>query len=238
MDLKEFYKEFEAEVKKRLSADLWEKSLAKGDPEGFAKELAAAEFTPEEAAEEYEEMIEQMEKEGSFNEDNGEDAEPWSVEFKDIWDNVQKETFKDEQSAWARYNELSARTHGDMSDILWVEEPKGPVSEDGSSAASLGVGPNAARHNEEFTKDDVDAFTIDDPNYVDHALLGDDESIVIKVAKEPSTREFKIVAMLQGANTKPEKKTIKTGGLIDIVNFYSELLGMPMENAITLIENA
>ena len=238
MEFKEFYEKFEAEVKKELSAALWDKACLKGDPEGFAKELFDSDvgFTAEEAAEEFVEMVNTMKEQGEFDEAAAD--EPWSVTYKDIWDNEETETFKTENDAWARYNELSARTSGDMSDILWVEEPKGPVSEDGSSAASLGVGPNAAKRNEEFTQDDVDAFTVDDPNYVDHALLGDDDSVVIKVAKEPSTRGFKIVAMLQGANTKPEKKTIKTGGLVNVVNFYSELLDMPMENAITLIENA
>lgn len=240
MEFKEFYEKFVAEVKKELSATLWDKACLKGDPEGFAKELFDSDvgFTAEEAAEEFVEMIHVMQKQGEFDEAATAEEDPWSVEYKDIWDNVETERFKTENEAWARYNELSARTHGDMSDILWVEEPKGPVSEDGSSAASLGVAPNAARRNEEFTKDDVDAFTVDDPNYIDHALLGDDSSIVIKIAKEPSTHEFKLVAMLPGANTKPEKKTIKTGGLVSIVDYYSELLDMPMENAITLIENA
>lgn len=230
MDLKEFYKEFEAEVKKRLSADLWEKSTAKGDPEGFAKELAAAEFTPEEAAEEYEEMIRQMEKEGSFNEDNGEADEPWSVEFKDIWDNVQKETFKDEKSAWARYNELSARTHGDMSDILWVEEPKGPVSEDGSSAASLGVGPNAAKKNESVSDKDVEDFLSDS---LDRAVLGDDETINIKFIAD-GVGGFELRALLPNG----ENKLLKSGGLFAVSDYFRELLDMPMENAITLIEGA
>lgn len=230
MDFKEFYKEFEAEVKKHLSADLWEKSLAKGDPEGFAKELAAAEFTPEEAAEEYEEMINQMAKEGSFNEDNGEDAEPWSVEFKDIWDNVQKETFKDEKSAWARYNELSARTHGDMSDILWVEEPKGPVSEDGSSAASLRVGPNAAKKNESVSDKDVEDFLSDS---LDRAVLGDDETINIKFIAD-GVGGFELRALLPSG----EDKLLKSGGLFAVSDYFHELLGMPMENAITLIEGA
>lgn len=230
MDLKEFYKEFEAEVKKRLSADLWEKSLAKGDPEGFAKELAAAEFTPEEAAEEYEEMINQMVKEGSFNGDNGEDAEPWSVEFKDIWDNVQTETFKDEKSAWARYNELSARTHGDMSDILWVEEPKGPVSEDGSSAASLGVGPNAAKKNESVSDKDVEDFLSDS---LDRAVLGDDETINIKFIAD-GVGGFELRALLPNG----ENKLLKSGGLFAVSDYFRELLDMPMENAITLIEGA
>ncbi len=239
MDFEEFYKKFEAEVKKELSATLWDKACSKGDPEGFAKEMFDSDvgFTAKETAEEFVEMIHVMEEQGEFNEAAPEE-DPWSVTYKDIWDNEETEKFETEDEAWQRYNELSARTSGDMSDILWVEEPKGPVSEDGSSAASLGVAPNAAKRNEEFTKDDVDAFTVDDPNYLDHALLGDDDSVVIKVAKEPSTHEFKIVAMLQGANTKPEKKTIKTGGLVSIVNFYSELLDMPMENAITLIEGA
>ena len=236
MDFEQFYKKFEEEAKKQLSADLWDRSLSKGDPREFASELFGSDvgFTPEESAEEYVEMINTMKEQGEFDEAVAD--EPWSIEYKDIWDNVMKETFKTEDGAWQRYNELSARTHGDMSDILWVEEPQGPVSEDGS-AASLGVAPNAARRNEEFTRDDVDAFTVDDPNYVDHALLGDDESIVIKVAKVPGTHEFKLVAMLPGVD-KPEKKTIKTGMLIGIVDFYRELLDMPMENAITLIEGA
>lgn len=227
MDLKEFYKEFEAEVKKRLSADLWEKSTAKGDPEGFAKELAAAEFTPEEAAEEYEEMIKQMEKEGSFNE---EVAEPWSVKFKDIWDNEQTETFKDEKSAWARYNELSARTHGDMSDILWVEEPEGPKSEDGSSAASLGVGPNAAKKNESVSDKDVEEFLSDS---LDRAELGDDVTINVKFIAD-GTGGFELRALMPSG----ENKLLKSGGLFAVTDYFRELLDMPMENAITLIEGA
>ena len=230
MDLKEFYKEFEKEVKKRLSADLWEKSVAKGDPEGFAKELAVAEFSPEEAAEEYEEMIKQMEKEGSFNEDNDGAAEPWSVEFKDIWDNVQTETFEDEKSAWARYNELSARTHGDMSDILWVEEPKGPVSEDGSSAASLGVGPNAAKKNESVSDKDVEEFLSDS---LDRAVLGDDVTINIKFIAD-GVGGFELRALMPNG----ENKLLKSGGLFAVTDYFRELLDMPMENAITLIEGA
>lgn len=235
MEFKEFYKQFVAGVKKELSAALWDKARSKGDPSGFAKELYDNEFSAEEAAEEFVEMVNVMKEQGEF--DEAHECE-WVVEYKDIWDNEETEKFKDEHKAWSRYNELDSRTVGDMADILWVKEPTCPACEDGSSAASLGVAPNAAKRDEGFTKDDIDAFTIDDSNYIDHALLGDDNSIVIKVAKEPSTREFKLVAMLQGADARPETKTIKAGGLINVVDFYRELLDMPMENAITLVEGA
>ena len=231
MDLKEFYKEFEEEVKKRISADLWEKSVAKGDPEGFAKELAAAEFTPEEAAEEYEEMIKQMEKEGFFSECN---AKPWTVKYKDIWDKEAAESFDDDKEAWARYNELSARTCGDMSDILWVEEPKGPASECGS-AASLGAVPNGGSRvkNESVSNKDVEAFL---RGALDHAVLGDDDTVYVKfVAKDgPDGSVFELRALMPGG----EDKLLKSGGLFAVTDYFRELLDMPMENAITLIEGA
>lgn len=84
-------------------------------------------------------MVQTMEEQGYFGESV---EEPWSVEFKDIWDNQQTETFETEAEAWARYNELSARTAGDMSDIMWVKEPVCAACECGSSAASLGAVPN------------------------------------------------------------------------------------------------
>lgn len=139
MDFEKYYKEFEKEAKKLLSAELWDKAAAESDPREFAQELLSAEFEAEEAAEEYAEMVQTMEEQGYFGESV---EEPWSVEFKDIWDNQQTETFETEAEAWARYNELSARTTGDMSDIMWVKEPACAACECGSSAASLGAVPN------------------------------------------------------------------------------------------------
>lgn len=139
MDFEKYYKEFEKEAKKLLSAELWDKAAAEGDPREFAQELLSAEFEAGEAAEEYAEMVQTMEEQGYFGESV---EEPWSVEFKDIWDNQQTETFETEAEAWARYNELSARTAGDMSDIMWVKEPVCTACECGSSAASLGAVPN------------------------------------------------------------------------------------------------
>lgn len=68
MDFKEFYREFEAEVKEDLSAALWDKARVKADPEGFAKELFDSDigFTAEEAAEEFVDMIHVMKDQGEF----------------------------------------------------------------------------------------------------------------------------------------------------------------------------
>lgn len=70
MDFKEFYREFEDEVKENLSAALWDKARVKADPEGFAKELFDSDigFTAEEAAEEFVDMINVMKDQGELNE--------------------------------------------------------------------------------------------------------------------------------------------------------------------------
>ena len=70
MDFKEFYREFEDEVKDDLSAALWDKARVKADPEGFAKELFDSDigFTAEEAAEEFVDMIYVMKEQGELNE--------------------------------------------------------------------------------------------------------------------------------------------------------------------------
>lgn len=227
-DFKKFYQEFEGVVKKELSADLWEKSCAKGDPQGFAKELFDAGFSPASAADEYVEMVRTMEKEGEFNEEK----KPWSITYKGLDGKECKESFKTEQEAWSRYSEVNARCHGMMSDILEVTEP---VNEEGGSAASLGAPCTVPlKKTESLAKDDIDKFTVDDPNYTDHGLLGD---IIVKVAKNPGTRDFKVIALIPGDKGATEK-VLKTAQLINAVEFYRDLFDMPLEDAVFTIEEA
>lgn len=229
-DFKKFYQEFEAAVKKELTADLWEKSCAKGDPQGFAKELFDSDigFTPASAADEYVEMVRTMEKGGEFNEEK----KPWSITYKDLDGKECKESFKTEQEAWSRYSEVNARCHGMMSDILEVTEP---VNEEGGSAASLGAPCTVPlKKTESLDKDAIDRFTVDDPNYVDHGLLGD---IVVKVAKKEGTRDFKVIALIPGDKGATEK-VLKTAQLINAVEFYRDLFDMPLEDAVFTIEEA
>lgn len=227
-EFKKFYQEFEAAVKKKLSVDLWEKSWTKGDPQGFANELFAVTFTPEEAADEYVKMVHTMEKDGEFNEEK----KPWSITYKGLDGKECKESFKTEQEAWSRYSEVNARCHGMMSDILEVTEP---ANEEGGSAASLGAPCTVPlKKTESLATDDIDRFTVDDPNYVDHGLLGD---IVVKVAKNPGTRDFKVIALIPGDKGNTEK-VLKTAQLINAVGYYRDLFDMPLEDAVFTIEEA
>lgn len=156
MDFEEYYQKFEKEAKKQLSAELWDRGTAVSCPKEFAKELFDSDAfsdDPESAAEEYAEFIQEMDKEGSLGESRCEDAPcgAWAVEYKDIWDEQTVERFDDEKEAWARYNELESRTFGDMSDILWVKEPKCLAEECGSSASSLGAVPTGGTEKDEAT---------------------------------------------------------------------------------------
>lgn len=228
MDFEKYYKEFEKEAKKLLSAELWDKACAGSDPKGFAKDLFDAEFEPGSAAEEFAEMVQTMKEQGEFGEAKceGEHECEWCVEYEDVWDNKECEKFPTESEAWARYNELLARTHGDMADIVWVEEPKCPTCECGSSAASLGAVPTGGSQvkdegKDEFLKDALYRINFDG-----------DEEIVAKLIKDGE--DFSLVALMPDGKAK----AVKTADLFSVVDYCKELLDMDAEDAIIIIENA
>lgn len=88
---------------------------------------------------------------------------------------------------------------------------------------------------EAFDKDEIDRFTVDDPNYVDHTIIGDNESVV-KVAKNPGMGyQWKLVA-LDPATKKPV--TLMTGTFLGTVHEYEEFVNMDPAEALAMISHA
>lgn len=210
MTFEKYFQEFERAAKRSLTSALWDKVFDRA--EGFARDLYKEPGVfddPAEAAEEFVEMVKELEAEGAFNESA---AEPWSIEYKNIYSDKEVETFATEAEAWVRYNELVARTHGDMSDILWVEEPQGPANEDGSSAASLGVAPTGVC--KKADESSVDDFLY---NSLDDASLCDGR-VIVKFCTDAG--KFELVARLDDGFIV----TLKSGPLFAVVDFYRDLL--------------
>lgn len=235
MDFEEYYKKFEEEAKKLLSAELWDKAVVKSDPKEFAKELFDSDVfdEPDAAAEEFAEMVQEMDKEGAFDEGKCEDGHEckWHVEYELVDGDKEDETFDDETEAWSRFNELDARTKGGLADVLWVKEPTCPTCECGSSASSLGAVPNGGSQvKDEATDKDVEEFL---SNSLDHAFFGDDESVVVKFIAD-GTGGFELRALMPDG----ENKSLASGSLFSVVDYYRDLVEMPDAEAIILIKEA
>lgn len=234
MDFEKYFQAFEDAVKSELSSETWDKVFDRAEDwamDFFSEQDADGEpmIAPEEAAEEFVSFVKELDAEGSFSEAE----EPWSVEYKDVYGNREVEKFATETDAWARYNELDNRTFGDMADIDWVEEPKGPANEDGSSAASLGVGPTAAKHEgldpkdvEDFLSDALEHFTIGNRN-------PEGPGAVVKFSADAGN--FYLTAMRPGQPAV----TLAEGNLIPVVDVYREYLyDLDDDEALARIESA
>lgn len=235
MDFEEYYQKFEAEAKKLLSAELWDKAVVKSDPKEFAKDLFGSDAfdEPDAAAEEFAEMVQEMDKEGAFGESKceGDHECKWHVEYELIDGGKEDETFDDETEAWSRFNELDARTKGGLADVLWVKEPACPTCECGSSAASLGAVPTAGlKEKDEATRGKIDDFL---HNALDYATFGDDETITVKFIAD-GVGGFELRALMPNG----ENKLLNSGTLFGVVDYYHDLVDMPDAEAITLIEEA
>lgn len=252
MDFEEYYQKFEAEAKKLLSAELWDKAVVDIEyPTGewdksteirnraidFAKDLFDSDAfndAPEEAAEEFAEMVQEMDKEGAFDEGKCEDGHEckWHVEYELIDGDKEDETFDDETEAWSRFNELDARTKGGLADVLWVKEPTCPTCECGSSAASLGAVPNGGSQvKDEATDKDVEEFL---SNALDNATIEDPnsgESYTLKFTADAG--EFELTVLLPNG----EHVALKSGPLFAVTDYYRELVEMDPEDAVVLIES-
>lgn len=91
---------------------------------------------------------------------------------------------------------------------------------------------------EAFGKDEIDRFTVDDPNYVDHIVISPDNSdvqAIVKITKVPSNGQFKISALHSGfANPV----TLMSGTFLGTVHEYEEFVNMDPAEALALIANA
>lgn len=226
MDFEEYYKKFEIAVKKELTADLWDKSLAKGDPRDFARELFESDigFEPDEAAEEYVAMVNTMKEQGELDEA----AKPWSLEYQGLQGEPVTERFGTESEAWDRYNTLDARTKGMFADVLYVTAP---VCEEGGSAASLGPActvPLRKKKSESFNSKDLESYL---HNALDYAIIGpdDDEACVKFIADEGGG--FELRALMKGGTDK----LLESGPLFKVVDYYRELVDSdPAEAALQI----
>lgn len=91
---------------------------------------------------------------------------------------------------------------------------------------------------EAFDKDEIDRFTVDDPNYIDHVVIQQGDSnaqAIVKITKVPSNGQFKVIALHSGyANPV----TLMSGTFFGAAHEYEELADMDPTEALAVIANS